>query len=170
MLGRKFSPKSESYAEGVRELLAEMNALFIGLNEAAFDAGLDLLIFPQGTRSIRLSRGHIGMAQAALRFKRGIVPIGCNGSEKVYPSGNPWARSGTIRYRIGEFMPYDSFSEFHLPEGLDPFDPEVATTHRDLMQGLVDTVMDRINDLVDPEYQFGDDDGSDGVEGSRRFV
>ncbi len=170
MLGHNFSPKSESYADSVRELLAQMNALFINLNEAAFDAGLDLLIFPQGTRSIRLSKGHIGLVQAALRFKRGIVPIGCNGSDKIYPGGSPWARSGTIRYRVGELMPYESFSEFHLPDGLNPFDPEVAKTHRDLMQGLVDKVMDRINDLLDPEYQFGDDDGSDGVDGSRRFL
>jgi 1-acyl-sn-glycerol-3-phosphate acyltransferase len=170
MLGRHFSPSKESYAECVRELLAEMNAIFMGLNEAAFEAGLDLLIFPQGTRSIRLSKGHIGMVQAALHFKRGIVPIGCNGSDKIYPGGSPWAKSGTIVYRIGEYMPYESFAEYHLPEGLNPFDPEVARTHREQMQGLVDKVMDRINDLLDPEYQFGEGDGSDGVEGSRRFV
>ncbi len=170
MLGRQFSPAQESYQVCVRELLAEMNALFIQINESAFEAGLDLLIFPQGTRSIRLSKGHLGVVQAALRYKRDIVPIGCNGSDKVYPGGNPWAKSGTIRYRVGEPMTYESFAEHHLPDGLDPFDPEVAVEHRDIMQGLVDKVMDRINDLLDPQYQYGTDDDSDGVEGSRRFV
>ncbi len=170
MLGRTFSPEQESYGECVRDLLAQMNELFIEINASAFDVGLDLLIFPQGTRSVRLSKGHIGMVQAALRFKRGIVPIGCNGSDKVYPGGSPWAKSGTIRYRIGELMPYESFAEHHLPEGLDPFDPEVASAHRDTMQALVDKVMDRINDLLDPEYQYSDGAVSEGESGSKRFV
>lgn len=170
MLGRDFVPDEQSYAECVRDLLAAMNARFIELNQEAFDKGLDLLIFPQGTRSIRLSRGHIGLVQAALRFRRGILPIGCNGSEKVYPGGSPWAKGGTVRYRVGELMPYESFAEHHLPEGLDPFDPAVAREHRETMQGLVDKVMDRINELVDAEYQFGDDDRSDGVDGAQRFV
>lgn len=170
MLGRQFFPEQQSYSECLHELLAEMNQRFIELNEEAFDKKLHLLIFPQGTRSVRLSKGHIGLVQAALRFKRGIVPIGCNGSEKVYPGGSPWAKSGTVRYRIGEYMPYESFAEHHLPEGLDPFDPAVAREHRETMQGLVDKVMERINGLLDAEYQFGDDDRSDGVDGSRRFV
>ena len=170
MLGRQFDPQKESYGECVRLLLAEMNSLFVEINKAAFDAGLDLLIFPQGTRSIRLSKGHIGMIQAALHFKRDIVPIGCNGSDKVYPGGSPWAKSGKICYRIGEPMPYESFAEHHLPEGLNAFDPEVLAAHRDSMQALVDKVMERINDLLDPEYQFGDGEGSDGVDGAKRFI
>ena len=64
MLGREFLPEQESYADCVRELLAEMNVRFLELNQEAFDKGLDLLIFPQGTRSIRLSRGR---ARAYLR-------------------------------------------------------------------------------------------------------
>ena len=170
MLGREFLPEKQNYAECVSDLLAEMNALFVELNQQAFDKGLDLLIFPQGTRSIRLSKGHIGLVQAALRFKRGILPIGCNGSEKVYPGGSPWAKGGTVHYRIGELMPYESFAEHHLPDGLDPFDPAVVRAHRESMQELVDKVMERINDLVDAEYQFGEDECGDGVEGSRRFV
>jgi 1-acyl-sn-glycerol-3-phosphate acyltransferase len=170
MLGRQFDPQKESYADCIRLLLAEMNELFVGINEAAFDAGLDLLIFPQGTRSIRLSKGHVGMIQAALHFKRDIVPVGCNGSDKVYPGGSPWAKSGDICYRVGEPMSYASFAEHHLPEGLSAFDPEVLAAHRDSMQVLVDKVMERINDLLDPPYQFGDGDASDGVDGSKRFV
>ncbi len=170
MLGRHFEPSIEKYSECLQALLAEMNEVFLDLNEEAFSKGLHLLIFPQGTRSIRLSKGRIGMVQAALRFRRGILPIGCNGSDKVYPGGSPWAKRGSIVYRMGEYMDYESFSEYHLPEDVDPFDPNIADEHRATMQGLVDLVMDRINELVDPEYQFGTDDEGDGVQGAKRFV
>ena len=170
MLGRYFRPSQESYSQCVNDLLAQMSARFLELNAEAFSKGLDLLIFPQGTRSIRLSRGRVGLVQAALRFKRGILPIGCNGSEKIYPGGSPWARGGRICYRIGELMPYQSFAEHHLPEGIDPFDPQLAPEHRESMQALVDKVMVRINELLDPPYQFGDDYNSDGVEGAGRFL
>lgn len=170
MLGRPFDPAQTGYAECVDALLKAMNARFLELNEEAFGKGLHLLIFPQGTRSIRLSKGHIGLVQAALRFRRGILPIGCSGSDRVYPGGNPWAKGGRVVYRIGELMPYESFSEHHLPAGLDPFDPEVVARHRDSMQALVDNVMQRINGLVDPEYQFSDDPNSDGASGASRFL
>ncbi len=170
MLGRPYAPGSERYSDCLAALLSEMNEIFLELNEQAFAKGLHLLIFPQGTRSIRLSKGRIGLVQAALRFKRGILPIGCNGSDKVYPGGSPWAKRGTIVYRIGELMEYESFSEYHLPSDVDPFDPNIAAEHRETMQALVDLVMERINDLVDPEYQFGDNAAGDGVQGAKRFV
>ncbi len=170
MLGRPFDPNCANYSDCIAALLAEMNEVFLGLNQQAFDKGLHLLIFPQGTRSVRLSKGHIGLVQAALYFRRAIVPIGCSGSDKVYPGGSPWAKGGSIVYRVGEVMPYDSFSDYHLPEGVNPFSADLTDEHRERMQGLVDLVMQRINDLVDPPYQFGGDDDSDGVQGSGRFV
>lgn len=170
MLGRLFDPSHESYAEALAALMADLNEAFIALNRQAFDKGLHLLIFPEGTRSRQLAKGRIGAVQAALRFRRAIVPIGCNGSDKLYPGNSPWARSGVVTYRIGEPMPYDSFAEHHLPEGLDPFDPAVVEEHRDRMQGLIDKVMVRIEALVDPEYLPSQDAESDGVTGARRFV
>ncbi len=170
MLGRQYTPGSASYSECLSMLLVEMNEVFIALNEEAFSKGLHLLIFPQGTRSIRMSKGRIGLIQAALKFKRGILPIGCSGSDKVYPGGSPWAKRGNIVYRVGELMEYQSFSEYHLPAGVDAFDPNLGAEHREMMQALVDKVMLRINELVDPEYQFGDDETGDGVQGAKRFV
>ncbi len=170
MLGRHFDPNCTKYSDCISALLAEMNEVFLGLNQQAFDKGLHLLIFPQGTRSVRLSRGHIGLVQAALYFRRAIVPIGCSGSDKVYPGGSPWAKGGSIVYRIGRLMPYESFSEYHLPEGVNPFSADLSEEHRKRMQALVDVVMQRINELVDVPYQFSDDEDSDGVQGSGRFL
>ena len=143
---------------------------FIELNEECFDLGLDLLVFPQGTRSVRLSRGRVGLAQVALHAGRAIVPVGCSGCDRVYRGGSPWARSGHITYRIGAPLRAAELAEFALPDGVEPFGAESDDAHRGNMQALVDRVMDRINDLVDPEYRYGDDRDSDGVSGARRFV
>lgn len=170
MLGRAFEPKQESYSACVAGLLAEMNERFIELNEECFDKGLDLLIFPQGTRSRRLSKGHLGLAQVASRFHRTIVPVGCSGSDKAYPGGSPWAKGATIRYRIGEPRTYTATEDLHLPVEIDPFATDLSDAYRARLQGAVDQVMEDINALVDPEYRFGESWDSDGVSGSRRFV
>ncbi|MEM9191537.1 MAG: lysophospholipid acyltransferase family protein [Myxococcota bacterium] len=170
MLGYRFDAGRETYAAALDALFQAMMARFVALNGEALDLGLDVLVFPQGTRSIRLSKGHIGLGQIALHFKRPIVPVGCSGSDKVYPSGAPIGRPGRIVYRIGKTIPYEEMKPFHIDEPFQPFTPEAEERHRDRFQGLVDVVMDRINDLVDEPYKWGDDQESDGVAGTRRFV
>jgi 1-acyl-sn-glycerol-3-phosphate acyltransferase len=172
ILGRAYDPASESYADCIRALMAAMTARFVELNDECFQKNLDLLVFPQGTRSRRLSRGRIGVAQAALRFGRSIVPVGCSGSDRVYPGGNPLARGGAITYRLGEPVAASDLADLEAFDGVDPFAAELSDRHREVMQAIVDRIMDRINDLVDPEYQFPADgaDGEGGRTGARRFV
>ena len=170
LLGRPFDPARESYADAVRALMSAMNDRFVELNAECFDKGLDLLIFPQGTRSIRLSRGHIGLAQVALRFRRPIVPVGCSGSDRVYPGGSPFARRGRITYRIGAPVTLDELDRRALPAGVDPFAAADDPRHRAAMQALVDDVMTRIDALLDPEYRFAEDRSSDGVRNADRFL
>jgi 1-acyl-sn-glycerol-3-phosphate acyltransferase len=170
ILGRDFDPAKESYASAVNGVLKAMNQRFIELNTECFDRGLDLLIFPQGTRSVRLSRGRIGVAQAASHFHKTVVPIGCSGSDKAYPGGSPWARGATIVYRIGKPRRYAEATGLHLPAGVDAFAEDLAEDHRNALMSEVDALMQDINQLVDPEYQFAQDQASDGVEGARRFI
>lgn len=170
MLGRPFDPARESYKECIDNLMAAMVERFIELNQECFDKGLDLLIFPQGTRSVRLSKGHIGLAQVALRFGVPIVPVGCSGSNLVYPGASPLAKRGVIKYRLGAAMTADDLARFRLAGNPDPFGAEREPSHRATMQGLVDEVMQRINDLVEPDYRFADDEASDGVRDAARFV
>jgi 1-acyl-sn-glycerol-3-phosphate acyltransferase len=170
ILGRAYDPDRESYAACIDALMRALMARFVEINAECFDQGLDLLVFPEGTRSRRLSQGHIGVAQAALRFRKTIVPVGCSGSDKLYPGSSPLARGGEVVYRIGEPLSHADAAAYHLPEGVDPFGAELQPAHRETLQGLVDEVMARINELVDPPYRFADDHTSDGVEGSDRFV
>jgi hypothetical protein len=170
ILGVEFDPRSSSYAVGINRVFTAMMAEFVRLNERSFELGLDLLVFPQGTRSIRLPKGRIGMMEIALRYRKTIVPIGCNGCDLVYTGSLPIGKAGTITYRIGDPISYDDLGEFHIDEDFVPFSAEAEHAHREEFQGAVDLVMNRINDLLDPEYQFSDDLQSTGVRGTSRFI
>ncbi|MBW2292280.1 MAG: 1-acyl-sn-glycerol-3-phosphate acyltransferase [Deltaproteobacteria bacterium] len=169
VLGYAFDPARESYPEYINSIFRVMMKLFVDLNQRALDLGLDLLIFPQGTRSIRLIRGHIGLAEMALRFQATVVPVGCSGSDLVYPGASPFGKGGRIVYRFGEPILHKEMERFHLASEFEPFNPIDEAREREKLQGYVDVVMDRINELVDPQYQFGDGDAP--LESrSRRFV
>ena len=170
ILGVDFDPRRQPYADGVNAVFDAMMRQFVELNERSFELGLDLLVFPQGTRSIRLPKGRIGMMEVAMRYKKTIIPIGCNGCDLVYTGSLPIGKKGTIVYRIGEPIRYDDLSEFHIDEPFEPFTAAAEYAHRDKFQGAVDVVMERINDLLDPQYQFSDDLQSTGVRGTARFI
>lgn len=141
------------------------------LSGEAIEAGHHLMVFPQGTRSIRLSKGHVGMMQIVQRLGIDVVPVGCNGSDKVYPGGKPFARGGHIVYRFGEALSIDGpeLGPHRVTQEYTPFTPS-ANPFRERFQAATDLVMDRINGLLDPEYQFSADGSSDGVAGVNRFV
>lgn len=170
ILGRPFDPTRETWGEAICATFTRMMRRFLELHEEAFALGLDVLIFPQGTRSIRLSRGHIGLSQVALRYGKTVVPVGCSGSDKVYPTSSPVARPGRIVYRIGEPLTHEDARAWHPPGPFTPFDAKDERRYRDLFQGHVDELMHRIDGLVDEPYRFARDAESDGVKGSHRFV
>ncbi|MFN3201352.1 MAG: lysophospholipid acyltransferase family protein [Bradymonadia bacterium] len=162
----------EAFKVWFEDLWSRMIEEVTRLNQRAFQLGLYLLVFPQGTRSIRLSRGQIGLVQMAQHLNADIVPVGCNGSDKLYPGNSPFSKGGTVHYRIGEPMKLDSedLAQFRVHEPFVPFSPAAKEKHGDKFRGLTDLMMDRINDLLDPEYQFSDDQSSDGVKEMNRFV
>lgn len=170
MFGRRFDPKKESYARAIEELFRRMMRRFVELNEEARELGLDLLIFPQGTRSIRLSRGHVGLSQIAMHLDRPVVPVGCSGSDRVYPSSSPIARPGRVVYRFGDPIRRDDAAAWVPTGSFEPFTAEAEAKHQPAFQAFVDDVMQRIDGLVDEPYRFSADGASHGVEGSDRFV
>lgn len=151
-------------------LFNDMMDEVVRLNRYAFgELGLHLLVFPQGTRSRRLTRGHIGMVQMAQALGATIVPVGCNGTDKLYPGNSPFSKGGRCTYRIGEPLRVDGpeFAPFRVPQSAVPFTRAAAEDHGEAYRIMTDTVMDRINELLDPEYRYGDPTGPSGVE---RFV
>lgn len=172
MIGQPFDPAQGPWREAIDGLYRQMMRRFVELNDEAFETGLDVLVFPEGTRSLRLSQGRIGLSQLALHSKRTIVPVGCNGSHRAYPGSSPWAKKGDLVYRIGEPIPYEELADFHVDGGFQPFTEEAEAAHRERFQGLVDVVMERINGLLDEEHRWSEAGPaeSDGVVGASRFV
>ncbi len=169
MLGRRFEPTRETYEAGVNAVVAEMMSRFIAMNRKCLDMGLDVLVFPQGSRSRRLSRGHIGIAQIALLLDATIVPVGCSGSDEIYTSRSILSKPGKVVYRIGKPIPAEHWAAI-APESFVPFDPQLDDAHREAFEQVVGEVMQEINALVDEPYRFSEDGESDGSSGSDRFV
>jgi 1-acyl-sn-glycerol-3-phosphate acyltransferase len=168
MLGRRFAPGAERYVDAVDDLMRKLMKRFVALNQRAHDLGVPILVFPQGTRTVRLSRGHIGLAQMALHLGVPIVPIGCSGSDLVYTGRSILSKPGRIVYRIGK--PMNDWADLTPPGPFEPFARETETMHRDRFQAVVDRVMDRIDDLVDERHKFEIDRSSDGSRGTDRFL
>jgi hypothetical protein len=99
------------------------------------------------------------------------VPVGCNGSNLVYPGNSPFAKGGRIIYRIGKPLRLDGreLRDYRVTEPFRPFTLE-AGVHREAFHGMTAVVMDHINELLDPEYQYAEDRTSDGVRGMDRFL
>ena len=142
---------------------------FTALNERALSIGLHLLVYPQGTRSVRLSRGRGGIGQIALHLRVPIVPIGCSGGDLIYPKRSPLSQPGRIVYRIGEPILPEELDGLRPEGGYEPF-TRGADAHVDAFQTVADMTMDRIDALVDERHRFSTDQSSDGVSGSSRFL
>lgn len=170
MLGRPFDPAREDYVQAMEGLFERMMGEFVRLNRHALDIGLDVLVFPQGSRSIRLSRGHIGLAQLALHLGATIVPVGCNGCDLVYPSKSFVSKPGKVVYRIGDPIPPSTWKDLAPKEPYAPFTRRAEELHRERFQAVVDRVMERIDGLLDERHRFSETRRSDGTQGTDRFL
>lgn len=169
ILGYRYDPRSETFLDALRTLFNRMMERFVALNYEAFERGLKIVVFPEGTRSRRLGQGRPGLAQMAVRTGATIIPIGCNGSDQVYPGDSPLSKGGEIIYRVGEpLRPDGALKPFQIDEEFRPFTGE-ATPFSDVFDGVTDLVMEKIGELLDPRH-LPADDAHPAVEGSRRFV
>ena len=150
---------------------AMMNEVVRLTRKALEEVQLNILVFPQGTRSKRLSKGHNGLMQMAQHTGHAIVPVGCNGSDFAYPGGSPFSKGGRVVYRIGKPLELDGpeLRTFRVTEPYVPFS-NASKPFEERFSGATAVVMQHINGLLDPEYQFSTDLASDGVEGAKRFV
>ena len=172
--GVAYDPAGEDYADYICATFRAMMARFVDLNRRAMEIGLDLLVFPQGTRSKRLLPGHSGLAQVALHLEAPIVPVGCNGSDLVYPGASPFARKGRIVYRVGDPIFHEDLAAFHIKEPFVPFSATAERDHAAEFRGVTDLVTERIDALLDPEYRRASDPESEAdaatERGADRFV
>ena len=170
MLGLQFEPHRQNYLEAMLELFERMMEKFVALNEQAFEMGLHVIVFPEGTRSVRLQDGKPGLAQMALRMKATVIPVGSNNSDRAYPGNNPFSRGGKLIYRIGEpLTPEGALAPFQIDEPYVPFTHDAEERFGERFEAMTERVMDRIHELLDPRHQRVE--GSTGsVKGADRFL
>ncbi len=137
-----------NYYEQVMEKVAELSS------SALFDKGLNLIIFPEGTRSLKLSEGKTGLAQLALYTCKKVIPVGCNNSENVYAGMLPFAKTGEIVYRVGEpISVFDRLKPFRIEAKFKPFSRETQAAFKEQFEGATRVVMESIGGMVDEKYR-----------------
>ena len=138
----------KDYHQLLMEKVAELST------RAVREWNLNLIIFPEGTRSLRLGTGRTGIAQIALYSGKNIVPVGCNNSDRVYTGHSPFAKSGAITYRVGEPLSVEGrLKEFRITEPFKLFSRESQQKYRVQFEGVTKIVMDSINELLDERHR-----------------
>ncbi|MCA9661310.1 MAG: 1-acyl-sn-glycerol-3-phosphate acyltransferase [Myxococcales bacterium] len=147
---------------GVSEFLVGFDRRFdamihevIRLNhEALTTHELNVLVFPEGTRSRHLSRGHTGLAQMTQHLDAAIVPVGCSGSDHLYPGDLPLSKGGRVTYRIGAPLEPDGpeLGPHRVPSAVLPLTRAANERYGDRYEAITEVVMAKIGELVDPEY------------------
>jgi len=147
-MGEQFTKFVGLQYEGVMEKVAELS------RTALCERKLNLIIFPEGTRSVKLAEGRTGLAQLALHTGKRIVPVACNNSEMVYRGSLPFARSGRITYRIGEPLSVnDQLKPFRILEPFRLLSRESQLRYREQFEGVTRIVMESIDRMLDAKYR-----------------
>ena len=150
-MGDHFAEFIRGYYEAAMEKVAELS------RTALFEKNLNLIIFPEGTRSLTLAEGRTGLAQLALHTRKRIVPVACNNSDAVYTGSLPFAKSGCITYRIGEPLSVDDrLKDYRIDEPFRLFSRESQVLYREQFEGVTRIVMASIEEMLDKKYRRGD--------------
>jgi 1-acyl-sn-glycerol-3-phosphate acyltransferase len=143
-----FDEYIKNYHKTIMDTVAELSI------KALFEQNLNLIIFPEGTRSLQLGKGRTGLAQLALHTEKKVVPIGCSNSDKVYRGGLPFAKSGTITYRVGDPLSVENqLKEYRIKEGFKLFSRESQQNYKENFDAVTNIIMEKINALVDEAYR-----------------
>ena len=152
-----FEPAKEDYRAFINRRCDRLMGLVEKRSlEALNEKDNHIIVFPQGTRSVRLLPSRTGMLEFALRHEVPIVPVGSNGSEGVYPGASPWASGGRIVYRVGKPLTLDgALRDCRIDTPYRPFTHE-ANAFADVFERGAAVVTEGINALLDEPYQLGD--------------
>jgi 1-acyl-sn-glycerol-3-phosphate acyltransferase len=83
---------------------AESGGRALAMARRYLDRGMNVMIFPEGTRSRDGSlRGFkLGAFTLAADAKRAVLPIAVNGTAQAWPKGSPWVRPARLAVRVLE--------------------------------------------------------------------
>ena len=174
------SPQCRSFlkptvSHRIEELEQTFKALseeVVRLSEESLKQGHHILVFPEGTRSVQLLKGHTGLAQMSQRMGIDIIPVGCNSSHLCYPGDFPWAQKGHIVYRVGAPITLNGkeLGKLRVEESFTPFSTLAQERYGQRFQSITDIVMEHISELLDPIHQPSSSTDPSGPQGSERFI
>ncbi len=145
-----------AFIDSAESLFAEMMGEVMRIHhEALTVAGWHVLVFPEGTRSLTLRPGRTGLMQVAQHLGVPIVPVGCSGSDKLYPGNSPRSAGGRVVYRVGEPLEIDGpeLGPLRITAPFVPFSRAATEQHGQRLAALTAVMMERISALIDPEYR-----------------
>lgn len=151
-----------------QEHFESLSAALVRINVEALELGYRPLVFPQGTRSKRLTPGFSGIVQMALHLKVPILPVAVSGSEKLYPGNSSRSKGGHVHYKIGDL--FDPASEPQAPANFMPLTIDASRRHGEAFSEITSRLMDRINDLLPEEYQYDPEGLANTRQGIKRFL
>jgi 1-acyl-sn-glycerol-3-phosphate acyltransferase len=154
-VGAEVLAAKDQFASYIRDTYDAVMKRVAELSRTALcDTGLNLIIFPEGTRSLKLGEGKTGLAQLALHTGKKIVPVACNNSDRVYRWTLPFAGRGKIVYRIGDPVSLENdLREFRIAERFTLFSRESQQKYREQFEAVTRIIMDRIGRMLDERYK-----------------
>jgi glycerol-3-phosphate O-acyltransferase len=152
---RVYQPKAD--IEGM--LKKKMNSRALKWAERMKRKGYSLLVFPEGTRSRMHQRFNLksGNPRTTIYFRKSIVvPIALMGAENLMPVGRSLPRPGSVHLKIGTPVDHVQLEEEYRNK-------REYQSEKELQQALLRDYMNRINNLLDPEYQYAESDQVPGM-------
>jgi len=138
----------KSYHEAIMDRVAALS------KSALFEKNLNLIIFPEGTRSLKLGKGRTGLAQLVLNTGKKVVPVGCSNSDQIYTGSLPVAKSGKVIYRVGEPLSVeDQLKKYRIKERFKLFSRESQNKYKSQFEEVTRIIMESINSLIDEAYR-----------------
>ena len=168
ILGWHFDPDARSWRDAVRTVFYDMMQLSVQKTRANVAKGEHVHVYPQGSIARRLIPGKVGMIELALDLGLPILALGVSGCRESFIGKSPLVRPNSriiVRFDSSLYaVPREEF-----PHDYRPFHPDDTERHRARLERHTSCVMERINALLEPDYQWATDLQSDAKTGIRRF-
>jgi 1-acyl-sn-glycerol-3-phosphate acyltransferase len=168
IVGFAYTPSTETYRAAMLRIYEECMRETVRLAGLAVARGHHVHLYPEGTVSSRLGTGRRGAIQLARALGLAIQPVGISGCREAFAQPrSPKLRGGRITIRFGEPWRHATAA---LPASFKPFNAAHERDCSPLLDDATASLMERIDDLLEPGYRHSSSHVHDGSTGVGRFL